>query len=275
MQDLIPVNGLISLYGRPKSMKSYLAISLALAMTQGTTWMGYPIINPGPVLYLQIDTPRSLWEKRWQKLVEAGIDLHNSPGLFLADRLNAPHPFNILDPKHALWLRSEVERTGAKLVILDTLRKLHRLDEDKSAESDLVLTSIQVACGQAAVLLISHGKKLGADREEHSVVEGNRGSSNTPAACDIIFQLRRQGKEATLSYEGRAVEDDHIKLLLDQKTLLWNLHPDALYRITLKQLAEDTSYPSLRAKAKRLSETTNRSFDACLKALERFQSREE
>lgn len=97
VEKLIPMGGLVNLYGKPKTGKSFLALSLAQAIVnQEPDWCGYPIPAPGPVAYLQIDTPREEWSSRLSKM---SIKPVANSDLWIADMWQVPEfPFNILNP---------------------------------------------------------------------------------------------------------------------------------------------------------------------------------
>lgn len=69
IDKLLPVGGLVNLFGKPKTGKSFLALSLAKAIVNGEAdWGGYSICQPGSVAYLQIDTPREEWSARLSRI---------------------------------------------------------------------------------------------------------------------------------------------------------------------------------------------------------------
>src|SRR5574341_1381405 len=94
IKPLWPVGGWLNIYGQPKkARKSYLALGMAHAISAGLdSWLSFPVHKHGPVLFLQVDTPRSLWAPRLEDLASAGWDLSN---VFVADTKMSPFPFNV------------------------------------------------------------------------------------------------------------------------------------------------------------------------------------
>jgi len=119
------------MYGRYKSLKSMLAMYLALCIGSGREWLGFPTkTGGGRVLYLQIEMPHRFMKKRlegmlgaWHKGTEQDqvfiwsepfikIDtkegmslvakrlLEVKPDLFIIDPLYKVMTGNILDPNH-------------------------------------------------------------------------------------------------------------------------------------------------------------------------------
>jgi RecA-family ATPase len=98
IQDLVPTGGLVNIYGKPKSHKSFAALGMAQAVAQGLPdWNGYPVHIHGPVAYLQVDTPREEWADRFDVAIALGQDTSN---IWIADMLTVPYPLNIIDPEH-------------------------------------------------------------------------------------------------------------------------------------------------------------------------------
>src|SRR3990167_6684502 len=74
LRPLLPVGGSMILYGDPKVGKSYAALQLAVALTGDgpDEWLGFPTGQAGPVVYVHLDTPRSLWAERLEELKREG-----------------------------------------------------------------------------------------------------------------------------------------------------------------------------------------------------------
>src|SRR6266853_5093131 len=106
LKPLIPSSGAALLYGDPKVGKSYMGIQLALALSgQYPDWLGFPVHQNGKVLYLQLDTPRSVWAFRFEEMITKGNLRYDSNTLLLADRESInTYPFDILQPAHKAYL---------------------------------------------------------------------------------------------------------------------------------------------------------------------------
>lgn len=281
VDKLIPVGGLVNLYGRQKGGKSFLAMQLALALALGhTEWLGRTLPGiPTKVLYVQLDTPRSLWQDRFKNLREAGVIIPdgssfvNTPSEYpyqMEDKESAPYPFDILQPSHQNWLKEKVSLNKPELVILDILREVHRGDENDAGHMQQVLAQLDLACRPAAILMISHGKKPPSDPAiEVSLLDEGRGSSHVSARCDTIIRLRSaaNGQTGTLSYQGRAAEETSIKLKRDLDTLFWLQAGIDPFKIQLNEVLSDKTLSSDRLKAQKLSELSSKSLEACRHAI--------
>lgn len=188
IQDVIPIQGLVNCYARPKVGKSFLAlgISEAISNPEVESFLGFPVRKHGKVLYLQIDTPRSFWADRLEKIVATGD--YNISDIGFADRLMAPKGFNILNIESKLWLKEEVAKINPLLVVLDTLRELHNGDENDSTTMKNVVTAVIDAIPESAIMFISHSRKefqnIGTD-----IMDDARGSGYIAGRMDAVMKM--------------------------------------------------------------------------------------
>lgn len=264
LEPLIPANGAALLYGDVKMGKSYLGIQLALALSgQSGDFLGFPVKTAGKVLYLQLDTPRVLWAKRFEQMLIQGGLRYDTRTLLLADRETIEFfPFDILQPQHMTYLRAIVAIHAPTCVIIDTLREAHSGDEDSSTASRNVIANLVAATSPAALVLVSHSRKPHPDVDKDLRAD-HRGSSYVTGRMDSIMRLTKQ----RLYYMGRSIEDGDIKIVR-QENGLWAPIVDESGAIVQKVM-NDPSLPSLRAKARALAPLVGSSEEAALSRLRR------
>ena len=159
---------------------SFLALDLAVAVANGEpSWLTFPIHGHGPVIYLQLDTPRGEWAARLEAIATEGRD------------------FGACDI----------------LVIVDTLRKAHLGGENESEVMTAVLNQFELACRPAAIVVIHHSRKGNpnpkvAKEDKENPMENIRGTSALSGQMDTVLYLR--GKK--LIYGGRSIEDGQLSL---------------------------------------------------------------
>lgn len=207
INPLIPVSGAALLYGAPKSRKSRLAVQMALAITGAIPdFLGFPVKQTGQVLYLQLDTPRSIWAERFEKQIKALP--YDPTKLLLADRESLQeYPFDILLPRHSTYLHGIIHQHNPVLVIVDTLRESHSGDSDTDTSMRNVITNLVGAAHPAALLIISHDRKGSPDMEK-DIMKDHRGSSYVPGRMDVILRLTK----SRLYMAGRELEEGSIKI---------------------------------------------------------------
>ena len=175
--------------GTPKSGKTWLALEMALAVASGRPCMGrFTVPRRGNVLlYAAEDSPHALRERAEQlararklHLDQLGVGLITEPAL----RLDVPG--------HRLRLDVTLERLKPRLLILDPLVRLHRSDENSSADiSELLgfLRGLQREHG-VAIAVVHHVRKSGAGQPGQAL----RGSGDLHAWGDSnLYLLRRKG----------------------------------------------------------------------------------
>jgi RecA-family ATPase len=247
------------LYGDPKIGKSYAALQLGVAVATGAPeWLGFPVRASGPVAYIQLDTPRSLWATRLEDLKRSGQRVE---ALHLADRDTlGTYSFDILQPDHYLKLRSAIEAISPAMVIIDTARQAHRADENESGEMQQAFNELAGVAQPAALILIAHAKKPGENGP--SLMNDNRGSNAIVGAVDAIVRFTNKG----MYYVARSIEPGQMRLERCENGF-WEVDRNDLDDHT-PQVEE---IQGLRAKARRLSELSGKSEEACRSYLRRLK----
>lgn len=275
VEHLCPVSGLLNLFGAPKGGKSFLAMQLAAAVSDPSIndWMSFPIRTHGVVLYLQLDTPRSLWGQRMDQFSGLGFDLSN---VYVADAEQAPYPFDILgtlrDPVSPSWtyLRDQVIAHKPILVIIDTLREIHSGDENKSDQMHNVMANLISACHPSAVCVISHSRKdnvMAPEGQRENLLDDNRGSNYISGRMDGIIRTVSTTRKTYLSYQSRTIERAILKCRRYAPGL-WAVdcsEEDAIVHAILS----NPQLTTMHARVDALVERTGKSPDACRSRLRR------
>lgn len=188
VQGILPAGGMCNLYGPAKLGKSYAALQMAHAIANPKVedWLGNKVNRHGPVAYLQVDTPRSMWIERVNQLTEhLG---YNFEDVYFSDTLLIPrHPFNILSSEDFEALRRGMDAIRPLAVVIDTLREVHEEDEDKATSMKRVVAGLYNATKPAAVLLVSHSRKDHPERGD-DVVGDQRGSNYVAGRMDCVIK---------------------------------------------------------------------------------------
>src|SRR5690348_16863723 len=86
IEDIVPTGGIFNLYGVPKAGKSMLALGMCEAISQGKPqWLGLSVQQHGLCMYLQLDTPRSIWMDRHDRVYRK-TGIYNFDNILVADR---------------------------------------------------------------------------------------------------------------------------------------------------------------------------------------------
>lgn len=206
--------------GAPKSCKSWLGLDIALSVASATPCLGrFPVQRAGPALvYLAEDAApmvrrRILGICRHRRLDIEALDLHliDAPSLRLdleSDRTR---------------LAGAVERLGPSLLLLDPLVRLHRADENSSADVSALLGFLRELQRRfdTAVVLVHHMSK----KHRAQLGQALRGSGDLHAFGDCNAYLVRKSDRLILSVEHRfAPETEPIPLALVSDEDESNIH---------------------------------------------------
>jgi hypothetical protein len=186
--------------GEPKCCKSFLALDMAVSVASGTPCLRrFRVPQRGPVLLFAAEDALHVVRRRLDGIAGAAgvvlseIDIHviTAPTVRLdidADRRRLAETVRALRPR---------------LLVLDPFVRLHRVDENVSAEVAPLLAylrELQRGLG-VAVVVVHHARKGAAHARAGQAL---RGSSEFHAWGDSNLYLRRTADDLSLSIEHRA-----------------------------------------------------------------------
>jgi hypothetical protein len=186
--------------GEPKCCKSFLALDMAVAVSSGTPCLRrFPVARRGRVLLFAAEDALHVVRERLEGICGA-------TGVRLADL----DIHVITAPTVRLDLATDQQRLTETvsslrpvLLVLDPFVRLHRIDENVSAEVAPLLAYLRDLQRRfaLAVALVHHARKGAARLRDGQAL---RGSSEFHAWGDSNLYLRRRGEELALAVEHRA-----------------------------------------------------------------------
>lgn len=221
VSNLLP-EGLSLLAGRPKVGKSWFALNIAVAVSEGTITLNKFHTSKSKVLYIPYeDNPRRI-QSRLNDMLN-GREAHENL-LYPKDLF-----FPKLDQGGVEQIKAIVEQEeGIKLIIIDTFGSAvsgHSNNFGNSFHEDydfmMGLQSIALKY-QIAILLIHHTRKLVADSVYDEVV----GTTGMTASPDTLIILKKYGYKYVLHITGRDVEEADYDIVFDAETYSWNITDD-------------------------------------------------
>lgn len=168
-------------FGEPGSGKSWLSLSLAIAVLQGwDKWLGLPLQAQGKVLYIDEENPEDVILARLNQLGLRNQDLPN---------LRFLHEQNIRLDRDPSAVLDEALGFDPTLIVVDALTRIHTKNENDAGEmSALFNDGLKPLARQtgATVLVLHHANK---------VTDGNsyrrmRGSVDIGAAYDLALEVQ-------------------------------------------------------------------------------------
>jgi hypothetical protein len=201
IESLWSAEGVGVIGGAPKCCKTWLSLDLAVSVASGTDALGrFHVDVPGPVLvYGAEDAPVALRDRIETITRARGVGLGKLDlGLIVTDSLR-------LDvERDRARLRATLDERRPRLLLLDPLVRLHRIDENSAGEISALLGELRALqrAYKLAIVLVHHVRKNGAPRGQDG--QSLRGSGDLHAWGDSNLYLRRQGAQIVLTVEHRS-----------------------------------------------------------------------
>lgn len=186
--------------GQPKLGKSWFALDLAVSVASGTPCLGhFPVDDPGRALVYLAEDALPQQRSRLDALCE-----HRGIAIRSLDLHVVTEPVLRLDlPDDRERLNAAAARLRPKVLVLDPLVRLHRLDENRAQEISGVLSFLRELqrAHDMSVVLVHHASKKHRARPGQAL----RGSSDIHAFGDDLVHLAAHGDtELMLSIEHRS-----------------------------------------------------------------------
>lgn len=200
-EGYIAKGDLVLLSGIPKLGKSWITMALATVMAnENGVFLGSKA-EPGRVLYFDEENPDDVvWQRLLLKLGHKRFDA-------LRYNLNV----GLRLDRHPELLMQEVLLYRPKLIVIDSLARVHSKDENSFSEMSEILNGVLKPLARdsgAGVILIHHHDKAG---------HGPRGSSDIEAAVDGIMDVRGKPGEGHfwINTKGRrsSGQSVHVELV--------------------------------------------------------------
>jgi RecA-family ATPase len=193
--------------GEPKCCKTFMALSLAVAVASGRPCLGrFQVHSQGGVLLFAAEDALFNVRKRLEGLCQASdVNLHE-----LDIKVITSNVLRLDLPEDQERLRQTVAKLQPKLLILDPFVRLHRIDENSSGEVAPILAYLRELqrTYHVAIGLVHHAKK-GAGKSRAG--QALRGSSEFHAWGDSNLYLRKSRNEQialTIEHRSEASQTD-------------------------------------------------------------------
>jgi hypothetical protein len=200
IQDLWTASSVGWVAGSPKTLKSWIALEMAVSVASASACLGrYQVPCRGKVLVYLAEDSLAAVRERLEALVyhrEVSIDdldVH----IVTVSRMR-------LDlGRDQVRLKKTLRAYAPRLLVLDPLVRLHRADENSSADVSALLAYLRELQRELdlSVLVVHHSRKNGATGSQG---QGLRGSGDLWAWSDSALYLKRRGEQVALTIEHRS-----------------------------------------------------------------------
>lgn len=209
VDGLWPEGALGFIASPPKKGKTWLGLSLALAVSNGGFCFGkFHVPNTYPVLYVALEGHRAALTHRIGCLARGmGIDPDQEiPNFHLTYK---PRGINIADPVWSAYLIQAAQQIGAALVVVDVLRAAALMKENSPEDFALLRAHLAPLLEeQASLAFLHHFTKLSETSKERTPAERMSGTGAMYGAMDVgifITGSEAGARKLRVEFEARDI----------------------------------------------------------------------
>ena len=183
----IPAGGSAMLSGQPGANKTFLALQMALAVSNGRDFLGSPISKPGKVLILATDQPARI-TRSYMRAMASPEDWENVI-IIAPDPKNKQKGWTVKDMAK---LELAIEQYQPVLTIADSIHRIicepMGIDPKDATTITYWMGAVQsLATRTGSLLWVHHDGKS----KEHQGIERSLGSVQIPGSVDVVMRLEK------------------------------------------------------------------------------------
>ena len=200
VQNLIPEQSITAIGGAPGSFKTWLTLDIARCIASGEDFLGKFKVEKGAVLFVDKENNFRHLQKRFRQ-----IGINSEHPIYYLNQ--SAQDFFIEEDKSFKILKDMVAEKNIKLVVFDSLVRIHKGDENEARSISSVMNKFkQITNVGANVIFIHHHRKEPAGRRK----SGNslRGSSDILAGVDALLIVEKTDDEKSLTINQAKLRQD-------------------------------------------------------------------
>lgn len=207
IEKLIPSSGITAISGAPISYKTWIILEIAIKVAKNEILFdNFPVSQTG-ILIIDEESGERLLQKRMKKLCK-DFEL---PIYFLSLK-----SFKVFPEENIRKIIKTSKKNKIKLVILDSLIRIHDKDENSANEMAKVFSALRKLNSKGiAVIFTHHNRKQSMFRGRIS--ENMRGSSDILASVDSHLAVERNDNQITINHTKSRYEKEVPPFKLEVK----------------------------------------------------------
>ena len=204
IESLIPKQGMMALSGNPGDFKTWITIHIALCTSRNLPVFGKFLVTQGNILIIDEEDHLRVIKKRLKCL-----------GVKEADSIHYMSQAGIkVDKENVLnMILDIVKEKNIKLVIFDSLIRIHEQKENESGGMAKVFSSFQKIVTAGASILFTHHHRKQQGFGQNNPGQSMRGSSDILAAvdCHITIEKKRDEEDRLILKQTKLRQGEELK----------------------------------------------------------------
>lgn len=257
--DVIIAKGLVVLTAKSKIGKSWLALQLAVAVANGSDFLGFNTTQ-GDVLYIDLENTESLTQSRLTTVLN---------GSDPPDNLVIVNDYSTMRDSFISDITEYIEsHHKLSLVIVDVFQKIKKPKRANESDYDDIYENFTPLKELAdkyniSLMLIMHNRKMEDPTDPFSNALGSSAIMGASDQMLVIQKKDRKDVDATLSITGRTVISGEYAIRFNEHFCKWEMLGNAR-EIAEKKAKEDYSKIPVIKAIKKLVETNGGSYSGTI-----------
>jgi len=188
VDKLIPADSFSVISGDPGNYKTWLTMDIAIRVSQGSPFLDYFGTNQCPVLIIDEENPERVVQNRLKLL---GIEKNADLPIYYLNKSG----FDITNKNNLVRLMTYIAENKIKLVIFDSLVRIHRGEENSARDMSAMYRRISTITKLGVSILATHHHRKGSEKSDSP--QNLRGSSDIGAGIDahlIVFSEKEENQ---------------------------------------------------------------------------------
>lgn len=173
----------------PKSGKTWFGLTLARSVCRGEAWAGAEGVQQGAVLWIDEEMGQPLLARRLRQLeFKPELPFYT---LSLAG-------FRLDQGGDVAKVMQEAKERNAALIVVDSLRRVHKLKENDNDEIKLLMPMLKALASTGAAVVVLHHDRKRSQNEGGDEQERSSGALDLIALVDMVYGMSRNRNTYTL-----------------------------------------------------------------------------
>lgn len=204
VDNLIPISGIVALSGNPGEFKTWLTIHIAASVAKGVSVFGKFPSRQRSVLVID--------EENQLRHIKKRLQLMNISSDMLIYYLSFEN-FRADDSQNIEFILSIIKEKHISLVIIDSLVRVHRQQENDAGQMASVFRGLQkFTQAEAAILFTHHHRKQMGYYSSANPAQNLRGSSDILAVVDGHISVeKKHGEDILILRQNKARQSELVE----------------------------------------------------------------